>query len=116
MSDAGNTCVALMVSAAMAGSEHTKPRPAAMRCLAFIPPPPVVLGARGILPSCPVTTVFMAFEQTARAHGAKPFLQVLPDEVELTYSQALSSIHEIAGAYSKAGYGKGHRVALRLPN
>jgi acyl-CoA synthetase (AMP-forming)/AMP-acid ligase II len=61
-------------------------------------------------------TVFSAFEQAARAHGARSFLQVLPDEVELTYAQALSSIHAIALAYSKAGYGKGHRVALRLPN
>jgi hypothetical protein len=31
-----------------------------------------------------VTTVFTAFEQTARAHGAKPFLQVYPEKLELT--------------------------------
>jgi acyl-CoA synthetase (AMP-forming)/AMP-acid ligase II len=72
--------------------------------------------ARGILPSCPVTTVFTAFEQTARAHGAKPFLQVLPDEVELTYAQALAEVHKVGKIYSAAGYGRGHRVALQLPN
>ena len=27
-----------------------------------------------------MTTVFSAFERTARAHGARPFLQVLPDK------------------------------------
>ena len=72
--------------------------------------------ARGILPSCPVTTVFTAFEQTARAHGAKPFLQVLPDDVELTYSGALDEVSRVREIYSTAGYGAGHRVALRLPN
>jgi acyl-CoA synthetase (AMP-forming)/AMP-acid ligase II len=63
-----------------------------------------------------VTTAFSAFQQTARAHGAKPFLQVLPDEVELTYSDALSEILRIQKRYAHAGYGAGHRVALRLPN
>jgi acyl-CoA synthetase (AMP-forming)/AMP-acid ligase II len=63
-----------------------------------------------------VTTVFSAFEQTARAHGAKPFLQVLPDDIELTYAQALAQVSSIAGTYEQSGYGQGHRVALRLPN
>jgi acyl-CoA synthetase (AMP-forming)/AMP-acid ligase II len=63
-----------------------------------------------------VTTVFTAFEQTARAHGAKPFLQVLPDEVELTYAQALARILDVQKIYATKGYGRGHRVALRLPN
>jgi acyl-CoA synthetase (AMP-forming)/AMP-acid ligase II len=58
----------------------------------------------------------MAFEQTARAHGAKPFLQVLPDDVELTYAQALDVIFKVQKEYAAKGYGRGHRVALRLPN
>jgi acyl-CoA synthetase (AMP-forming)/AMP-acid ligase II len=63
-----------------------------------------------------VTTVFSAFERTARAHGAKPFLQVFPEKLEYRYSQALFLVEEIAARYRSAGYGPGHRVALRLPN
>jgi acyl-CoA synthetase (AMP-forming)/AMP-acid ligase II len=63
-----------------------------------------------------VTTVFTAFEQTARAHRDKPFLQVLPDNLELTYGEARARVDEIAGRYAKRGYGRGHRVALKLPN
>jgi acyl-CoA synthetase (AMP-forming)/AMP-acid ligase II len=63
-----------------------------------------------------VTTVFSAFERTARAHGAKPFLHVRPEAIEYSYAQALQSVLEIAARYRAAGYGAGHRVALRLPN
>jgi acyl-CoA synthetase (AMP-forming)/AMP-acid ligase II len=63
-----------------------------------------------------VTTVFSAFERTARAHGAKPFLHVRPESIEHTYAEALQRVLEIAGRYRAAGYGAGHRVALRLPN
>jgi len=63
-----------------------------------------------------VSTAFSAFEQTARAHGAKPFLQVLPEDIELTYAQALDRIVSIRKIYAAAGYRRGHRVALRLPN
>jgi acyl-CoA synthetase (AMP-forming)/AMP-acid ligase II len=63
-----------------------------------------------------VSTVFSAFERTARAHGAKPFLQVLPERVELTYGEALQRIEEAAQRYRRAGYRAGHRVALKLPN
>jgi acyl-CoA synthetase (AMP-forming)/AMP-acid ligase II len=63
-----------------------------------------------------VTTVFTAFEQTARAHGAKPFLQVFPEKRELSYAQALARVSDIAQIYARRGYGRGHRVALRLPN
>src|SRR4051812_4678554 len=72
--------------------------------------------ARGILPSCPVTTVFTAFEQTARTHGAKPFLQVYPEKLELSYAQAGERIADLARIYGRKGYGAGHRVALKLPN
>src|SRR5690242_10644385 len=78
--------------------------------------PSVVLPARGILPSGPVTTVFTAFEETARAHRDKPFLHVLPDDVELTYGEAQAQVEKIATRYAKRGYGRGHRVALKLPN
>ncbi len=63
-----------------------------------------------------MTTVFHAFEKTARAHGAQPFLHALPDDVQLTYGEALSRVALIAARYRAHGYGPGHRVALRLPN
>jgi acyl-CoA synthetase (AMP-forming)/AMP-acid ligase II len=62
------------------------------------------------------TTVFAAFEQTARAHGAKPFLQFYPDKLELSYGEARERISAIARAYARKGYRPGHRVALKLPN
>ena len=63
-----------------------------------------------------MTTVFTAFEQTARAHGAKPFLQVPPEKLELSYAQALDRVAAIARLYERRGYRHGHRVALKLPN
>ena len=63
-----------------------------------------------------MTTVFTAFEQTARAHGARPFLQVLPDDVELTYGEAYAHVDALSRRYGSRGYGAGHRVALKLPN
>jgi acyl-CoA synthetase (AMP-forming)/AMP-acid ligase II len=61
------------------------------------------------------TTVFSAFERTARAHGAKPFLQFLPDKVEYRYGEALEAVQAIARRYRDRGYRAGHRVALELP-
>src|SRR3954471_2679280 len=63
-----------------------------------------------------VTTVFSAFERTARAHGAKPFLHALPERIEYSYQEALEKVLHISQRYRAAGYGPGHRVALRLPN
>jgi acyl-CoA synthetase (AMP-forming)/AMP-acid ligase II len=63
-----------------------------------------------------VTTVFTAFEQTARAHSAKPFLQVPSERLELTYAQAHERVAAIAQSYARSGYRQGHRVALKLPN
>ena len=63
-----------------------------------------------------MTTVFSAFERTARAHGAKPFLQVPSEGIEYRYGDALSLVDSISRRYREAGYGAGHRVALRLPN
>ncbi len=58
----------------------------------------------------------MAFEQTARAHGAKPFLLVPSERLELTYAQAHERLAAIAQSYARRGYRQGHRVALKLPN
>ncbi len=63
-----------------------------------------------------MTTVFSAFEQTARAHGAKPFLRVLPEKLQLSYAAALDRVTDIAARYRARGYGAGHRIALRLEN
>ena len=62
------------------------------------------------------TTVFSAFEQTARAHGAKPFLQFYPGKLELSYAQAHERIAALARTYERKAYRPGHRVALKLPN
>src|ERR1051325_3854560 len=115
MSDAGKTCVAVMVSAPSAAAEHTRPIAAIVQRIPFILP--LRLSAkRGASYHRPVTTVFTAFEQTARAHRAKPFLQVFPEKVELSYAQALDRVASIAQIYARRGYGRGHRVALKLPN
>jgi acyl-CoA synthetase (AMP-forming)/AMP-acid ligase II len=63
-----------------------------------------------------VTTVFSAFERTAAAHGAKPFLHFLPGRIQFTYAEALERISDIAARYRARGYGAGHRVALQLDN
>jgi acyl-CoA synthetase (AMP-forming)/AMP-acid ligase II len=60
-------------------------------------------------------TVFGAFEQTARVHGAKPFLY-LPGGAELTYGAALEQVGAIAARYRARGWGAAHRVALALEN
>jgi acyl-CoA synthetase (AMP-forming)/AMP-acid ligase II len=57
-------------------------------------------------------TVYAAFEHTARAHGARPFLH-LPG---FSYEESLEKIATIAGRYRARGYGAGHRVALLLEN
>jgi acyl-CoA synthetase (AMP-forming)/AMP-acid ligase II len=59
--------------------------------------------------------VFSAFEQTARTHGAKPFLHV-PGGAELSYGEALAQVGAIAVRYRARGWGAGHRVALLLEN
>ena len=63
-----------------------------------------------------MTTAFTAFQQTARAHGAKPFLQFYPGKLELTYAQAHERAATIAQVYADKGYQHGHRIALKLPN
>jgi acyl-CoA synthetase (AMP-forming)/AMP-acid ligase II len=63
-----------------------------------------------------VVTVYSAFEQAARAHPARAFLQVFPEKIELTYGEALAQVRAIAARYRSRGYGHGHRVGLQLPN
>ena len=63
-----------------------------------------------------MTTVFSAFEQTARAHPAKTFLHVYPESIRLSYGEALERIAGLAARYRARRYGAGHRVALRLEN
>src|SRR6266851_3216422 len=114
MSEAGNTWVAEMLSAASTGAPSASPSAkakipfnmASSRC----PNDARHLTIRR------VTTVFSAFEQTAGAHGAKPFLHVLPERLQLSYAAALDKVTGIAGRYRARGYGAGHRIALRLEN
>jgi acyl-CoA synthetase (AMP-forming)/AMP-acid ligase II len=63
-----------------------------------------------------VTTVFSAFEQTAAAHGEKPFLVMPSWKLDLSYAQAAERVAAIAARYRARGYGRGHRVALQLDN
>src|SRR5918996_609223 len=115
MSDAGKTCVALIVSAARPGlvlSPAT--RAAAAQNILFIEAPPVVPSSRGILPSCPVTTVFSAFERTAAAHAGKPFLEMPAWKVKYAYADALERITDVSKRYRGRGYAPGHRVGLLL--
>ena len=63
-----------------------------------------------------MSTVFTAFEQTASAHPRRPFLLAYPQRAELDYSTALERVGAIARRYRARGYGKGHRVGLKLPN
>ena len=69
------------------------------------------------------TTVFDAFEHTARARPANSFLHVpasaLPGATaafELAYGTALTEVAKLAERYRVRGYGVGHRVAVLLGN
>ena len=61
-----------------------------------------------------MTTVFSAFERTAAAHGAKPFLEMPAWRLRLSYADALTRVCDIAKRYRSRGYRPGHRVALHL--
>src|SRR6267143_673898 len=114
MSEAGNTWVAEMLSAASTGAPSASPS-ARAKILFNIASSRCPNDARHLTIRT-VTTVFSAFEQTARAHGARPFLRVLPEGLLLSYAAALERVTGIAGRYRARGYGAGHRVALRLEN
>src|SRR5229473_2173350 len=114
MREAGNTWVAEMLSAASTGAPSASPS-ARAKILFNMASSRCPNDARH-LTIRRVTTVFSAFEQTAREHGAKPFLHVLPERLQLSYAAALDQVTDIAGRYRARGYGAGHRVALRLEN
>src|SRR6187399_2919294 len=117
MSDAGKTCVALMVSAAKAGAPRTQASAAQIPLSILSLPLAEFAGASYHRPVTRLpATVFSAFEQTASAHPRLPFLLAYPQRIELTYGSALERIASIAARYRARGYGKGHRVGLRLPN
>jgi acyl-CoA synthetase (AMP-forming)/AMP-acid ligase II len=57
-------------------------------------------------------SVYGAFERTARRHGGKPFLH----PPGFTYAACLAKVDALAARYRVQGYGKGHRIALKLGN
>jgi acyl-CoA synthetase (AMP-forming)/AMP-acid ligase II/acetyl-CoA acetyltransferase len=59
-------------------------------------------------------TVYAAFEATASAHAAKPFLHDLKRASDISYAEARERIQAIAGDYRQGGSGRGHRVALQM--
>lgn len=69
-------------------------------------------------------TVHAALRRIAAVHGARPFLQVLPQvaaryRIEpqvLDYSTTLAAVDAIAAHWAGAGYGHGQRVGLMLEN
>jgi acyl-CoA synthetase (AMP-forming)/AMP-acid ligase II len=61
-----------------------------------------------------VTTVFSAFERTAAAHAARPFLEMPSWNVKYTYAEALQRVRDVAERYQARGYRRGHRVGLKL--
>src|SRR5882762_7144353 len=90
MSEAGNTWVAEMLSAASTGAPSASPS-ASAKILFNMASSRCPYDARH-LTIRRVTTVFSAFEQTAGAHGAKPFLHVLPERLQLSYAAALDKV------------------------
>lgn len=61
-------------------------------------------------------TVYAAFEATARAHSAKPFVCDPANWRDQSYGEALARVAQIADEYRGRGIGAGHRVALTLGN
>src|SRR5678816_3314675 len=59
-------------------------------------------------------TVYAAFEATAGAHSARPFLCDPATWRDLSYGDALERVRGIAADYRARGVGKGHRVAVRM--
>jgi acyl-CoA synthetase (AMP-forming)/AMP-acid ligase II len=57
-------------------------------------------------------SVYGAFERTARRHGGKPFLHP-PGH---TYAECGDKVQALTARYAARGYGKGHRVAIKLGN
>ena len=59
-------------------------------------------------------TVYAAFEKTAAAHAARPFLCDPATWRETSYGDARERVGRIAAEYRARGRGPGHRVAIRM--
>jgi crotonobetaine/carnitine-CoA ligase len=65
-------------------------------------------------------TLFESLQRTARKYGDRPAYAVPPAPArayhpggwEVTWAQTLAAVEEKKQAYSRAGYGYGHRVAM----
>ncbi len=71
----------------------------------------------------PYATLFNAFAAAAREARDQPFLGVTPSsgwqiggKTEISYGAAFDEVDRLAALYRRAGYGRGHRVALLLLN
>ena len=70
------------------------------------------------------TTVYAAFQKAARTHGARPFLNVLPETAEvyrisageITYAAMAAAVEKQILAFNAAGIGSGHRVGILVEN
>ena len=70
------------------------------------------------------STIGETFFRAADAYADKSFLAVPanparaydPAGKEITYAEAASTVRELMQAYSVAGYGVGHRIALLIEN
>ena len=64
-------------------------------------------------------TIGEAWDAAVTGHGGRPFLVIpsnpardyLPAGAEITYAEAGAEVKRLAEAWSRAGYGSGHRVA-----
>ncbi len=66
-------------------------------------------------------SLYAAFAAAADASSDKPFIAVTPSsgwqidgKLEITYGDAAAKVAALAALYGKAGYGRGHRIALLL--
>ena len=74
--------------------------------------------------NAPEHTVACIFERSAEKWADRPFLCVGPlanrsylsQGSEITYREAAKLVADLRAAYSHAGYGFGHRVAILLEN
>ena len=71
-----------------------------------------------------MATVHDAFCTTVALYGHRPFMAVLPETAavygiaagEITYEMAATAVDALIARYRAAGYGRGHRIGLRLEN
>jgi acyl-CoA synthetase (AMP-forming)/AMP-acid ligase II len=69
-------------------------------------------------------TIGKAFRDAVARHRERPLLAVPASDqrdylragIELSYGECLSRVEQLRGAYERAGYGHGHRVATLLDN